>query len=124
MFVCTIAEDAGVIIPAWMFDAALCSRMTLGTRRASIVALRELRSIVDEIRSAFPTGSSGTVASEESDDKIKIPRAKTSASCPPDGARISDEGATRCATADGGRRAAQSSPSSSGARSQRERGGR
>jgi hypothetical protein len=50
VFVCVIADDAGVVIPAWMFDSVVCSGMTIGERRASIVALREVRRIVDEIR--------------------------------------------------------------------------
>jgi hypothetical protein len=37
-FVCTLADDSGVVIPAWMFDAAVCSRMTFGVRSPSIAA--------------------------------------------------------------------------------------
>ncbi|WP_437896176.1 hypothetical protein [Sorangium sp. So ce124] len=61
-FVCVFADDAGVVIPAWIFDRAACSEMTLGVRRVSIAALREARRLVDEIQSPTPIASSGRVA--------------------------------------------------------------
>ncbi len=45
VFVCSIPHDAAVVVPAWMFDRAVCSRLTLGPPRAAVVALRKVRSI-------------------------------------------------------------------------------
>lgn len=67
---------AAVVVPAWMFDRAFCSRLTLATRRAAVGALRELRSILDEILSAKPRELSGTVPSEDPDEQ-KTSRARS-----------------------------------------------
>ena len=70
VFVCTLPNAAAaVVVPGWMFERRSCSGMILGPRRSSIGALREVRSILDEIRSAKANGSHGTLPSEESDGK-------------------------------------------------------
>lgn len=54
---CTLpSAKAAVVVPAWMFDRAFCSRLTLGARRAAVGALRELRSILDELQSPKARG--------------------------------------------------------------------
>jgi len=69
VYVCTVAQDAGVVIPAWMFDSSLCASMVLGTRRVAAPALRELRTLVDELVGARLVVSSGRVAPEASDEQ-------------------------------------------------------
>lgn len=85
VLVCTLPNAAAaVVVPAWMFDRALCSRLTLGPRRASVPALREVRAVIDEVRSAKPTGSSGIVRPEEIDGEA------TSRAQPIDGPKAAD----------------------------------
>lgn len=123
VYVCTIADDTGVVVPAWMFDQGFCSQLILGTRRTSTAALRELRGILDEIRSTIPSAPSGRVPQEVSDDETQLAKATARRAADPD--RISDgERAPQCTGAGNGPRAAQSSASSSRVRTARERGGR
>jgi hypothetical protein len=123
VFVCTIADEAAVVVPAWMFDRAFCSRMTLGDRRASVEGLCGVRSILDAIRAAKPGESSGTVPSEVSDrkDGWLAPSIKSQEA---DGDRVSEEGRSR---AEGTRRSCRASRTTSPAgrkSAQRTRGSR
>ncbi|MEY4580850.1 MAG: hypothetical protein RL701_5553 [Pseudomonadota bacterium] len=66
--------------------------MKLGPRVALLAALQELRIIINELRSRTSAASSGTVASEKSDDK-----ADTSKPAPSIAARdrVADDAQTR-----------------------------
>ena len=124
VFVCTFAQDAGVVIPAWMFDAAYCATLTLGDRRSSILALKELRELLDEMRAEPPTATPGIVAAEGSDVTPKSEE-KNHASRLSNSNRISDEERTsqRKRTLKSSR-VAEPSHSSSRKRAQGQRGTR
>lgn len=49
--ICTTSQGANLIIPAWMLDADACVGMTLGSRRACLAALVDLRHTLDGLRS-------------------------------------------------------------------------
>lgn len=122
VFFCPNADDVAIAIPAWMFDRPICSRMKLGARRTSLAALRELRSMLDELRSPTPITSSGRVASEESDGEQNRPMVSASASRTTVGDRVSKDRRTRSKAKERSRRAAQSSASASRERGKQKRG--
>jgi hypothetical protein len=49
VFVCAMPDRSGELIPAWMFDAAVCGRFRTGSPQVSLEALDFLRVILDEI---------------------------------------------------------------------------
>jgi hypothetical protein len=51
VYVCLLPNDSGVVIPTWMFSAALCASMAIGSPRASLRALIEARAILTEVGS-------------------------------------------------------------------------
>ena len=69
VFVCLVADGTAIVIPAWMFDQAFCSRLKLGPPRVSTDALRELKGVLDEFREQTGVASAGTLASEVPDDE-------------------------------------------------------
>jgi len=126
VFVCTLPNaGAAVVVPAWMFDRAFCSGLKLGVRRVSTAALRDALSMVDEIRSAKPTGSSGTVLSEDSDGKTKLGAGPIVKDAGADGDLVPDQGApSRSEDTKRGRRSPRASSAGSCTRQRRRRGAR
>jgi hypothetical protein len=49
VYVCLLPNDSGVVIPTWIFSAALCASMAIGAPRASLRALIEARAILTEV---------------------------------------------------------------------------
>jgi hypothetical protein len=43
VYVCVLANDSGVVIPAWMFDPAACAGLKLGAPRVCVAALDRRR---------------------------------------------------------------------------------
>jgi hypothetical protein len=63
VYVCLLPNDSGMVIPAWMFDPALCACMKLGAPVLSMGALQEARAILTEL------GSDGSVAAPDARQK-------------------------------------------------------
>ena len=57
--ICTTTQGANLVIPAWMLDAEACVGMTLGSRRASLGALLDLRRVLDVLGSDRPDAPVG-----------------------------------------------------------------
>lgn len=50
VFVCAMADTSTAVIPAWMFDVALCAGMAVGAPRVSVEALLEVRALLGGTR--------------------------------------------------------------------------
>lgn len=122
MFFCAIANDDAIAIPAWMFDRAACSQLTLGPPLVSVAALLEVRNLIDGLRTATSVMSSGTVALEESDE-TNIPKASTGASDTTVDDRVSEKRRTGTKAKGRNHRAPEPTTSTSRKGGQRKRGG-
>jgi hypothetical protein len=49
VYVCLLPDDSSVVVPKWMFEAATCASMKLGTPRCSLRALNEVHALLTEL---------------------------------------------------------------------------
>jgi hypothetical protein len=125
VFVCTVADEASVVIPAWMFDRAACARMQLGDRRVSIAALQQLRELLRELQCASHVAQSVTVSSEECADEETLMQGPPQAAVgPSDAVAAGISRAVRTRSAGRSSRPAQSPSTEGGRSSPRARGAR
>jgi len=120
VFVCTVAADAGVVIPAWMFDAVQCVHMTAGAPRVSLEALKELQSILTELRVDPALETSDIVASEVFDAEVKTARCEVTAAPAVD--CVCAEGNSMTSQSGGGRRTSRGTAASGRSRGREKRG--
>jgi hypothetical protein len=74
VYVCLLPNDSGVVIPTWMFNAALCASMAVGAPRASLRALIEARVILTEVGFDYSRTAPERREEERADDNASTKR--------------------------------------------------